>query len=313
MEKYYDKVLSISLKNERKCSVVFKALSNKSRRDILRLLSKKGPLNIQSIAFNLDLPISTVSEHVSILLKSGIISFFKKTSERGQRKVVFRQFDKIDFSINDYADHLMKANNTLIEIPIGSYSSFDVHELCGMVCSEGYIGSRDNKTCFYESDRFKAQLIWFDYGYLEYKIPINDMVHKEVSSISFSLELCSEAPGYNENWKSDIFFEVNGHFIGYFTSQGDYGARPGKLTPTWWSSDCTTYGVLKKVDINIDGSFIDGVKVSNVNIYDLGVTNSDILILRFGVKENAKNRGGLNLFGDSFGDYPQHIVLIITS
>lgn len=312
MEKFYDKPLNISLRNERQCKAIFKALNNKTRRDILRLLSKKGPLSIQSISFNLDLPLSTISEHVSILLKSGVISSFKKNSERGQTKIVFRQYDKIDISLNDYADNLIETDNTIMEIPIGSYSGFDIHQLCGMVCNEGYIGSRDSSLCFHHSERFKAQLIWFDYGYLEYKIPLDCLTKKEIFSFSFSLELCSEAPGYNENWKSDIFFEINDQEIGYFTSQGDYGRRRGKLTPSWWSGDVTSYGVLKQIEVNEDGSFIDGIKVSDITIYDLNIEANKVLKLRFGVKENAKNRGGLNLFGDSFGDYPQHIILIIS-
>lgn len=87
MEKFYDKPLNISLRNERQCKAIFKALNNKTRRDILRLLSKKGPLSIQSISFNLDLPLSTISEHVSILLKSGVISSFKKILNVGKQKL----------------------------------------------------------------------------------------------------------------------------------------------------------------------------------------------------------------------------------
>ena len=52
-------------------------------------------------------------------------------------------------------------------------------------------------------------------------------------------------------------------------------------------------------------------KVSNVTINDLNLYENDIFIIKLGVKENAKNRGGVNLFGDCFGDYPQNIVLSI--
>lgn len=69
--------------------------------------------------------------------------------------------------------------------------------------------------------------------------------------------------------------------------------------------------MLKCVEVKKDGSYINGEKVSNVTINDLNLYENDIFIIKLGVKENAKNRGGLNLFGDSFGDYPQNIVLSI--
>lgn len=52
--------------------------------------------------------------------------------------------------------------------------------------------------------------------------------------------------------------------------------------------------------------------VSNITPANLRLEHSDLLIFRFGVKENAKNKGGLNIFGDNFGDYPQNIILTIS-
>ena len=309
MEKVFEKILSISLKNEKKCSVIFKILANKTRRDILRLLAD-GHRSIQNIAFELDLPLSTVSEHVSLLIKTGLVSVVKKVSNRGQTKIISIQFESFVLDMtNDFKSATLKKDFT-IDIPIGSYTSFCVNKLCGMISNDGYIGERDNKNCFYSIDRFSAQLIWFDYGYLEYKVPLKKEYLTNVNSIMLTLEICSEAPAFDENWKSDIFFEFNNVNIGFFTSFGDYGARRGKLTPKWWSN-CTSYGMLKCIEVKKDGSYINGEKVSNVTINDLNLYENDIFIIKLGVKENAKNRGGLNLFGDCFGDYPQNIVLSI--
>ena len=310
MAKDYLKVLNISLKEKDRADIFFKALSNRKRRDILSLLDKKGPLSIVSIAFYLDLPISTVSEDVSMLLKTGLISVIKKDSVRGQSKIVSRQYEQVNINLVD--DNVALSNeNEVIETPIGAYQSFHVNKLCGMLSENGYIGPRDDTNCFYESNRFEAQLIWFDYGYLEYKIPFKTNKTDLIDSLSFTLELCSETPKYNEKWPSDIFFEVNNQDMGYFISPGDFGERRGRYTPNWWN-DATSYGILKNLTINSEGCFIDGVKTSDVTIEDLHLGDSKVITFRVGVKEDAKNRGGMNIFGNKFGDYPQHIVLIIS-
>lgn len=306
----YQKRFHLHLQDKKKCDIVFKALANSKRRDILILLAKKGPLSIQNIAFHLDLPISSVSEDVSMLLKTGLVSVIKKDKDRGQSKIISRQFEFLDV---DLVGEEISSNkeNEIIEVLIGSYSSFNIHQLCGMLSSEGYIGARDDYSCFYESKRFEAQLIWFDYGYLKYEIPFKSDEAGSIESISFTLELCSEAPGYNEDWPSDIYFEVNDLDIGYFTSLGDFGERNGRYSPSWWK-DSTSYGILKNIHINHEGSFIDGKKTSNVTIDDLKLKNRKTISFKLGVKEDAKNRGGLNLFGSKFGDYDQHIVLTIS-
>ena len=309
MEKEYRKVYNLSIRNSKECDVVFKALSKKKRRDILNLLAKKGPLSIQNIAFQLDLPISTVSEDVAMLLRTGLVSILKKDKDQGNSKIITRQYEGINIDLVD--KHIPRPiENEIINIPIGSYSSFSIHKLCGILGEEGYIGARDDKNCFYESERFKAQLIWFDYGYLEYKIPFKSEASR-IESISFTLEVCSEAPGYNENWPSDIFFKINEKEVGYFTSPGDFGERKGKYTPKWWN-DSTSYGILKTIMINHEGSYIDGKKVSDVKLHDLNLDDEKILSFSLGVKEDAKNRGGINIFGERFGDYDQNITLVIS-
>ena len=95
-----------------------------------------------------------------------------------------------------------------------------------MISEEGYIGvTRDNADVFYDPMRFKAQLLWFDEGYLEYVVPIPEVNELDILSLSLSLEICSEAPGYNSDWKSDIFFELNGHEACVYTSPGDFGGN----------------------------------------------------------------------------------------
>ncbi len=309
MEKFFNKVLTVDLKDEEQSERIIKALNCKTRRDILRLLSGKT-LSIWEIAERLNVPLSTTSEHVSVLLRAGIISVVRKEGNRGQSKILSRQYEQIRIDlVPASAGSQSKAELYREEIPIGSYTDFKIGKYCGMLSEEGYVGRRDDPSTFYAPKRHEAQLLWFDYGYLEYKIPLKEVENKTLAGIALSLELCSEAPGYNENWKSDVFFEINGVPLCTLTLPGDFGARQGALTPKWWKAG-TQYGLLKKIEVRKKGTFLDGEPCSDICIADLAAGGSpSLLTLRIGVKEDAKNRGGVNLFGSKYGDHPQHILL----
>ena len=50
----------------------------------------------------------------------------------------------------------------------------------------------------------------------------------------------------------------------------------------------------------------DKIRFADLNIYDGTSVKLDI-----GVKDDAKHKGGINLFGKNFGDYPQAIVMLM--
>jgi predicted transcriptional regulator len=51
------------------------------------------------------------------------------------------------------------------------------------------------------------------------------------------------------------------------------------------------------------------VKVSDVVISELGIRNQTSIKVKIEIKRNAKNIGGVNIFGSSFGNYAQDIVM----
>ena len=57
------------------------------------------------------------------------------------------------------------------------------------------------------------------------------------------------------------------------------------------------------------GSFIDGVQTSAVTISDLRLADHHSIKVKLGIKDDAQNVGGLNIFGRGFGNYDQDIVL----
>ena len=50
-------------------------------------------------------------------------------------------------------------------------------------------------------------MIWFTRGYLEYQFSNYTLQQAPVKQVEFTFEICSEAPGYNEDWPSDITLE----------------------------------------------------------------------------------------------------------
>lgn len=67
------------------------------------------------------------------------------------------------------------------------------------------------------------------------------------------------------------------------------------------------YGLLKLLTVNSKGTYIDGLKISDVTIADLNLRAGDSIRFRMSVLDGAKNIGGLTIFGKTFGNYGQDI------
>jgi predicted transcriptional regulator len=171
------------------------------------------------------------------------------------------------------------------------------------VSYEKIIGEFDSPASFYDPERVNAQLIWFRRGYLEYKFPNTIADPSQVRHIDLSLELCSEAPLYRLDWPSDITLWINGVEIGAWTSPSDFGGVRGILTPHWWGEQNTQYGVYKTWSVTQDASYIDGKKISDRTVQDVLKKPAPCFAVRIGVKADAVNDGGINLFGKKFGNY----------
>jgi predicted transcriptional regulator len=196
-------------------------------------------------------------------------------------------------------------------MPIGAFVDCQVQPTCGLLSETGIIGLLDDPTSFYEPDHINAQLLWFRQGYVEYRFPGRLPPTTIPASVQLSMEVCSEAPLYNLNWPSDITVWINQVELGTWTSLADFGGEKGRLTPEWWSTRNTQYGLLKVWQVDELGTKVDGVRVSGVTTGDLNLLASAVISVRIGVKAGATHVGGLNLFGSHFGNYPQDLVLSI--
>jgi len=288
---------------------VLRGLASAVRVRILKLLHVEGALNVNDIAARLELPQSTVSSNVQILEEAGLIRTETQKARKGNQKICHSTFDEVLVMFKEDIRPI-KANEIEVAMPLGLYTSCDVSAPCGLCSTDSIIGLLDVPDTFLDPDRMKAGLIWFTSGYVEYQFPNNARLAKnEVDSIEFSLEVSSEAPGTSSDWPSDITFTVNGVELGTWTSPGDFGDQRGVYTPDWWKLKGSQYGKLKTWRVNDNGTYVDGVRISDVTLSQLAVEAHRSIRLRIGVKKDAKHPGGVNIFGRGFGNYDQDIVL----
>jgi predicted transcriptional regulator len=303
------KIVDLNLERSDELYNIAKALASEVRLEIIKLLNYNSH-NVNEIAEKLNIPTSTAALNVKILEDAGIINTELQPGVRGSMKVCSRKMDTINIQLDTMNLH-SQDNSFYINMPLGNFVDCEVSPTCGMVNENGFIDSEDDPRRFYNPMRTTAQLIWFYKGYIEYRFPNNVLQLGKEKLFEVSMELCSEAPNYRNNWPSDITMWVNGIEVGTWTSPGDFGGRRGRLNPIWWSDGCTQYGMLKTWRVNKEGAFIDETRISSVKIEDLKLKDDKFITVRIGIKEDAKHVGGVNIFGEKFGDYEQNIVMRI--
>ncbi len=67
--------------------------------------------------------------------------------------------------------------------------------------------------------------------------------------------------------------------------------------------------MLKSWIVDELGSKVDGVPATGARLGDLKITYQSPIVVRIGNKPDAAHVGGVNLFGRSFGNYPQDLIL----
>ena len=257
----------------------------------------------------LDLPQSTISSNIQILEDAGLIRTETQRARKGNQKICHTSFDQVLVMFKDDINAL-SANTIEVAMPLGLYTSCEVSAPCGLCSNEGIIGLLDVPDTFLDPDRMRAGLSGSPAAFLNTSFPtMPSSPRASVESMEFSMELSSEVPGTAADWPSDITVSVNGMDIGTWTSPGDFGDKRGVYTPDWWKLKGSQYGKLKSWRVTDDGTYVDGMKISPVSLKELELENHHSIRLRIGVKDDAKHRGGINIFGRGFGNYDQDIVL----
>lgn len=301
------KHISLSISHPERLCPVAKALSSPMRVRMLNLLCVRS-MNVNELAEALSMPVSTAALNVRQLEESGLIDSEIQPGIRGAMKLCSRRVETVSMALSPEAEDGESA--LTLSLPIGSYAIAEgIEPECGIVTEHAWIGESNAPRTFYHPDRFRAQMLWFHSGMLEYRFSLGEINPAQVEWLELSMELSSNAPLYRSDFKSDIAIAVNGVPLGVWMSPGDFGSRRGRLNPSWWSDTASQFGLLKTWHIDKGGCQLDGEPFSPVTLGDLALGEREYISLRIGVRPDAEHVGGLNLFGEKFGDFAQGIVL----
>lgn len=299
--------LDLSLRRMDLMYPTIKALASPVRLKIIELLAKDG-MNVNELSEKLDLPLSTVALNVCCLEEAGVIQCQSRPGTRGRMKLCTLRLDSLTLQLIAPGDRTRSV--LTMTLPVGCYSlAGDIHPGCGLADDHAFLGGMDDPGSFYHPNRFSAQIFWFQQGFVEYQFPATAMRSAGIQWLELSFEACSKAPECQDLWKSDITVLVNGTALGVWTSPADFGERRGRLNPRWWSDEMTQHGLLKTWRVDGAGTFLDKAPLSPVTIGDLSLASQDYIAIRIQVPPKAQNPGGINIFGERFGDHPQGIVL----
>jgi predicted transcriptional regulator len=290
-----------------------RALASEERIKILRLLACQ-PMNIYEIGRQLNLPFSTVSNHISVLEDAQIIFVSTQQGKKRHVKTCSRQLSRLVFLFQENRNTITSEAHT-IEMPIGHFIEANIQAPCGLYAIDALNEKNgmlavDRPYEFFTTERFNAELLWFDHGFVSYNF-INHLYQKSASKLELSFECCSEITYHREDWPSDISIKINDIDILTFLSPGDFGGRRGKYSPKEWFINSTQYGLLYKITIDEHGTYLNNIKIAKTTINDLDIAHTPNIKVSIGVKENAVHRGGINLFGKKFGDFEQAILLTL--
>jgi predicted transcriptional regulator len=301
--------ITVDMNEPERSAGLFKALASPVRLEMLKTLIDK-PANISELAERFSLPLSSAALHVRVMEKAGLIFIQETRGIRGSQKLCAIFFEDLYLNMAPRKSSETVTRDVMFRMPLGNYFDCLVSPPCGIASSRGAIGIDDVSSTFYSPARTHAQLVWFTSGYLEYRFATLSIQNKNVKALIFSFEACAEAVGYNNDWPSDITIWINGEELYTFRSPGDFGGKRGLYTPLWWPENSSQYGELRHLEINENGSFGDGIKCSDLNLEALHITRRDFISFKIGVKEDAEYAGGINLFGEHFGNYNQNIEMV---
>lgn len=283
---------------------IIHALDSETRLKILNLLAQKS-MTSSELAAKLYFSKAIISKHVKILKDAGLVYDSTIKINDSRKKLLCVKSDSFVMSLPEKIYPAYKKKK--FDVTLGNYFAVNgIEPTCGLASYTNVIGTLDDPRIFYMPERFTAELIWFSKGQIEYNIPNPFPIVSSPEMLDISLEFSSEFPGANNRWPSDISFWINDKKIGFWQVSGNYFDVRGKLTPKWWRSDFSQYGVLKHLRINKNDSSVDGIQISPVSLKDLDL-NQETLRFRIGIDPESEIQGGLTLFGRHFGNHPQDI------
>ncbi len=292
-------ILSLKL-NSPEAAAVRKALAADQRIKLLEMLASRT-MNVNEIAAALGVSHPTASMHIRALQEAGLVQSASASTDKGAERRCWTALDRIVLELEPQDDSSTDSVEE-VSVPVGLFCVSKAMPPCGLLGRRVALtpGSHPLMT----PDRELGQNLWFSGGWVEYCFPFHIPPDARLTAVEFEAEVCSEAPGYSNKHPSDITVWFNGVEVGTWTSPGDFGGRRGKLNPTWWPDNSSQFGMLKSWKVDSNGCYLDNREIGAVTLADIVLDPDSPFSVRIGVKDDARNQGGVNLFGKQLGDYP---------
>ncbi len=291
---------------------VFKALGNEIRLEIIKM-AFHGNTRVSEIGKKLNLGNSTVLFHIEVLRKAGLIRVDYEPNKKGFVQNVTVKHSMMGLALFYTTDEMLKNefNYYSVEMPVGAYVDAHVDDYLSFADDLKVYNPTENE--IFSSERMNASLLWLSKsGFVEYAFPAG-WRNSNVECVEFSLEICSEAPLSRMGWKSEVTFSLDGKELCSYVCPHDFGDRRGVLTPAWWKEGGSMYGELIRIGVKHDGVYLNGEKVSSQPVLDLFESGRpDKCLFKVECKKDSEFVGGFNIFGKTFGDYPQNIRMTVT-
>lgn len=166
-------------------ALVAKALSSEVRIEMLKHLRQQD-YNVNELAEALSIPASSLAAHVKVLEEAEIIKTALVPGVRGSMKVCSISLDHLYVELR--TEHNPKKDIEILKMPVGSYTDYSVAGTCGLCGAKGPIGVEDAPRSFYDPERFEAQILWFQSGYVEYRFPNQSLLKRSFCLWNFPVK-----------------------------------------------------------------------------------------------------------------------------
>ena len=294
------------IKNLKEGLEVFKTLGSDVRMRIVELLCERGEMNMNEIATALDLTNGALTSHIRRLEECGIIQTVTECTGHGNQKICSIKTDQILLTADSEAE-AKEVGVYDTEVRVSHYSDCSVARPCGLCSGFSQIGPENDPRMFHNPERLQARMLWFADGYVEYRIPNVLTENQKMSQITFYFEISQDHIDYTEESLADVAFYLNGYRMGTWLTPPEFRLERGIYTPTWWNGQEKQSGVQKMIVVNSLGTYLEGVKCSDIGLRDLGLQSGEDLRFRLAVENRGNHRGGIVLYGAGFGNYNQDI------
>ena len=297
------KNLILKEENYNSISLLGTAFSSITRLKMIEFIGK-GFNTVTSLSKKTGIPTSNILFHLQVLEKAGLVNL----SSLSQKLVASPLVDNLTITLNQpRADQFLKEKEIEFQIPIGAYISISylADHIRALNEKADLLNIDENNV--YDYSRLEAQVLFFRRGLVSY--PLRTLEGKEkLKCLYLSFEACSEINAYKNDYKSDISILINNKLLYTHTCPGDFGGRKGLLNPPNYPSHYTQFGQMMSVHINDKGVFFNGELVNDsITIKDIHLKNHEQNILSIGNIPSSTYQGGMNIFGEKLGDYPQAI------